>query len=446
MPNQAQKRRKLNYFEKAALLSALIVFMTVVPYTGYIRFGTIEITTLHIVVAVGAALLGWKGGAWLGFVWGAACFLRAFFPALQSSLVSPLAALVPRVAAGAAAGLAAHWLRKAGYHPPAAGALAAAAASAIHTLLVLSAMKLFFPALGEGSQPERVEAVRICLSGIIELAAAVAIVPLALNVFRSREVVLGVDLGASVTKLALVKNGRCLRAIHKGAEETLEEAVARLDASEAARAAVTGVGAASFKGDVLNLPTRRVDEFAALSRGASRSAKKRNCLVVSIGTGTCFLRVTPFRFRRVGGTGLGGGMLQGLAERLCGVEDMQKFCAMAQQGDLSRVDLQLRDVCAGEIPGLTPATTVANLRKAGGGARGEDLAAGLCNMVFEGVGVMAALAANKCLTHTVVLVGTIAQWPVAKHSLDGVASLHRVRFVVPEYAPFATAIGAAMAD
>ena len=106
VPNQAQKRRKLNYFEKAALLSALIVFMAVVPCTGYIRFGTIEITTLHIVVAVGAALLGWKGGAWLGFVWGAACFLRAFFPALQSSLVSPLAALVPRVAAGAAAGRA----------------------------------------------------------------------------------------------------------------------------------------------------------------------------------------------------------------------------------------------------------------------------------------------------------------------------------------------------
>ena len=53
---------------RAGILSALIIVMTVVPYTGYINYGLVEITTLHIVVAVGAVMLGWQYGAVLGFV------------------------------------------------------------------------------------------------------------------------------------------------------------------------------------------------------------------------------------------------------------------------------------------------------------------------------------------------------------------------------------------
>ena len=48
---------------RAGILSALIIVMTVVPYTGYINYGLVEITTLHIVVAVGAVMLGWQYGA-----------------------------------------------------------------------------------------------------------------------------------------------------------------------------------------------------------------------------------------------------------------------------------------------------------------------------------------------------------------------------------------------
>ena len=62
---QTTDTRKL---ARAGILCALIIVMTVVPYTGYIYYGLIEITTLHIVVAVGAVLLGWEYGAVLGLV------------------------------------------------------------------------------------------------------------------------------------------------------------------------------------------------------------------------------------------------------------------------------------------------------------------------------------------------------------------------------------------
>ena len=56
---------------------ALIIVMTVIPYTGYINYGAVEITTLHLVVILGAVCLGWKAGTLLGFVWGFTCVLRA---------------------------------------------------------------------------------------------------------------------------------------------------------------------------------------------------------------------------------------------------------------------------------------------------------------------------------------------------------------------------------
>ena len=54
------KNKNLYHLVLTAILSALIVVMTVVPYTGYIPYGVVtEITTLHIVTIVGAVFLGW---------------------------------------------------------------------------------------------------------------------------------------------------------------------------------------------------------------------------------------------------------------------------------------------------------------------------------------------------------------------------------------------------
>lgn len=439
------KRGNTRAFIAAAVLSALIIVMTVVPYTGYIYYGLIEITTLHIVVAIGAVMLGWKYGAWLGFVWGATCVIRAFTNPLWAPFTNPLISLVPRVIVGMVAGLVAETLRKSKCKHFVIGSVSAAAATLTNTVLVLTALKLF-SAVINGSLIETIYLTLIGVNGIIELVAAMIIVPTVLAALQPRELVLGIDFGGSTTKLALVQSGRCLRAIRKNDGETLDAAIERLGAVGAKRVAITGVGAADIKEPILGLPTKHVDEFEALSRGASRSARKSNCLVVSIGTGTSFVRVTPFRSWHVGGSGLGGGTLEGLAKRLCDIDDMSEFQALAEQGDLTRVDLQLKDICSGEIPDLQPTTTVANMRKTGKDILPADLAAGLCNMIFESIGVMAAFAVKRSFTRTIVLVGTITDWRIAQRSLDEVAGLHPVSFIVPDRAPYATAIGAALAD
>ena len=91
---------------------ALIVVMTVIPYTGYINYGVIEITTLHLVVILGAVCLGTKTGTLLGFVWGVTCLLRAFTNPAWILFTNPLISVLPRIFVGMVAGLVFSWSRR----------------------------------------------------------------------------------------------------------------------------------------------------------------------------------------------------------------------------------------------------------------------------------------------------------------------------------------------
>ena len=438
------KRVNTRSLTTAGVLAALIVVMTVVPYTGYISYGLVEITTLHIVVAIGAAMLGWKYGAFLGLVWGVTCLVRATTNPLFAPFLNPLISVVPRVAVGAVGGLAFAALKKRNCRTALAASLSAAAATLTNTVLVLSALKLFSAALAGAPLFGTIYATLIGINGVIELVAALVLTPSVILALSPRALVMGVDVGASTTKLTLVQRGRCIRSVRKPDGQPLEEAVRALGVAGVKAIMLTGVGASFVEGDLCGVPTVRVDEFTALSHGAAKISKAPNCLVVSIGTGTSFTRVTPLHAWHVGGSGVGGGMLKCLSERMLGISDMEALQALAAGGDLHNIDLQLQDVCAGTISNLSPNSTVANLAKAAPDSAAADLAAGLCTMICESIGVMAAFAVQTHLTRTIVLVGTITDWPAAKKSLADVAALHNVKFVVPEHAAYATAIGAAL--
>ena len=429
----------------AAILAALIVVMTVVPYTGYIYYGLIEITTLHIVVIIGAAMRGWRYGAFLGLVWGISCVVRALTNPLWAPFVNPLVSVVPRIAVGAAAGAIPAGLKRLNCKPNVCAVAAAVGGTLTNTVLVLSALKLFTPMLEGAPLFGTIYTTLIGVNGILELVAAILLVPAVVSVIRPKELALGIDLGASTTKLALVQNGKCIKVYRKQDDETLEEALDRIGTLGVKRVALTGVGSSYLTGDIRGIPTVRCDEFVSLSRGACALAKKSNCLIVSVGTGTSFVRATPIRSFHIGGTGLGGGMLFGLASQMFGKPDMDEFQRLANAGDLHAVDIQLGDVCNGTISNLTETSTVANLAKATPESKEADLAAGLCNMIFQSIGIMAAFAVKKHLTRKIVLVGTITDWPIAESSLRDIEQLHHVDFIIPDNAAFATAIGAVLA-
>ena len=74
-----------------AVMTAIILIMSFVPFLGYIPLGFMNATIVHVPVIVGAILLGPKSGAWLGFVFGCTSLWKnTTEPNLTSFVFSPL--------------------------------------------------------------------------------------------------------------------------------------------------------------------------------------------------------------------------------------------------------------------------------------------------------------------------------------------------------------------
>ena len=101
-----------------SLMSAIIIVMAMTPL-GYLKTPFLSITLLTIPVAVGAIILGPKGGAFLGAVFGATSFAQAISGAGMTAILfqsHPLGVLflcfVPRILEGFLCGLIAKIARK----------------------------------------------------------------------------------------------------------------------------------------------------------------------------------------------------------------------------------------------------------------------------------------------------------------------------------------------
>lgn len=130
------------------VMSALIIIMTFVPYLGYISYGWLSITLIHIPVIIGACVCGPGGGAALGAVWGVTCIIKAVLapPTPLEGIIfrNPLVALIPRVLAGLAAGTVYYLFRSKPKLSSLACALSALVCCLINTALVMGAIYVFF--------------------------------------------------------------------------------------------------------------------------------------------------------------------------------------------------------------------------------------------------------------------------------------------------------------
>lgn len=107
----AERRERTLFLVEAAMLTAIIIIMAFTPL-GFLKIGVVEITFLTVPVAVGAVMMGWKGGLILGTVFGLASFVQCFgMSALGVFLmgINPfltfVVCVIPRVLTGLLTGL-----------------------------------------------------------------------------------------------------------------------------------------------------------------------------------------------------------------------------------------------------------------------------------------------------------------------------------------------------
>ena len=272
-------------------------------------------------------------------------------------------------------------------------------------------------------------------------------------------VVIGIDVGGSTTKIVGFrtannqKRGDLIQPLFVRATDPLTSIygafgkftdVNGLSLSDVDRVMMTGVGSSAISRGIYDLPLSSVSEFRSNGKGGLYLSGLPRAIVVSMGTGTSLVYAEEGTEPvYLGGTGVGGGTLMGLSRKLLGMDTVAHVDELAKTGDLALVDLRVGDITKDmkEMPGHL---TASNFGKVNDLTTKADVAAGLFNMVFETVGMMAIFAARSRGIRDVVLTGNLTAVSLCRPTFDNLSTLFDVNFVIPENSQFGTVIGSAL--
>lgn len=266
-------------------------------------------------------------------------------------------------------------------------------------------------------------------------------------------VVIGIDVGGSTTKIVGIAGDRIQNPIFVKAGDPLTSLFGafgkyiydnNIDLAEVEKVVLTGVGSAYIDQPLYGLPTAKIDEFLANGLGAQYRLGLDRLLVASMGTGTSFVRVEGERIEHIGGLGIGGGTILGLSKLMLKTSDFRQIVALAEVGSLDGIDLRIRDITPHPLPGLPLDVTASIFGKADANARAEDIALGILHMVLQTVGQGAVFASMNSGIHDIVLIGNLTRLSQCEPIFSRLEDIYHVHFIVPKYAEYRTAIGAAL--
>ena len=262
-------------------------------------------------------------------------------------------------------------------------------------------------------------------------------------------IIIGIDAGISSTKIIGIEDGKrimtpisvscndTVSAIYGALGKYLHDNEIQLDDIE--HIMLTGIGAKGVK-FIQGCLTTHVDEFIANGLGARFDSGLDHMVVVSMGTGTSLVRVDGDDIRH-----MGGGTLLGLSRLLLDTSDIKEICQLAEDGNPTRVNLLIQDICKGQIEGLAGYATASLFAKVlQRNPSNNDIAAGLIHMVLETIGSAAVLSQLNGGFKDFVLVGGLAELDECQFVFNDLEQLYGVHFHIPKYAPYCTALGAAL--
>lgn len=213
---------------------------------------------------------------------------------------------------------------------------------------------------------------------------------------------------------------------------------------------MTGGGSSFRSQPIYSLPCNNVSEFECIGLGGLYLSGLDEAIVVSMGTGTALIHSKKVdgatMVKYLGGTGVGGGTLLGLTQKLTGVGTVEHIEKMCAEGDISKIDLRISDISKNRTyENMKDNLTVSNFGKVSDIATPEDIALGVANMVAETIAMVAVFAARGCGVKDVVLTGNLSTIAPIRETFEGLDQFG-VNFIIPENAQFGTVIGAALHD
>ena len=267
-----------------------------------------------------------------------------------------------------------------------------------------------------------------------------------------KKIVIGIDVGISTTKIVGIdEKGMVISPIRIKATDPITSLYGafgkylhdnKIKLDEIEHVMLTGVGAAYIDEHIYGLPTSKSEEFIADGLGAKYESKLDRMIVVSMGTGTSLVKCDGENIKHIGGIGIGGGTLAGLSRIMLKTDDIKQITNLAKDGDVSKINLLIKDISAKPLPGL-PMSAVASLfSNAKTNASREDIAKGLIWMVLQCIGSATILSSLESGIKDFVLIGNLSLLPLCREVYPAMEKVYGVRFHVPKYSEFCTAIGA----
>lgn len=269
-----------------------------------------------------------------------------------------------------------------------------------------------------------------------------------------KKIVIGIDVGISTTKIVGIdEKGMVISPIRIKATDPITSLYGafgkylhdnKIKLDEVEHVMLTGVGAAYIDEHIYGLPTSKSEEFIADGLGAKYESKLDRMIVVSMGTGTSLVKCDGENIKHIGGIGIGGGTLAGLSRIMLKTDDIKQITNLAKDGDVSKINLLIKDISSKPLPGL-PMSAVASLfSNAKTNASREDIAKGLIWMVLQCIGSATILSSLESGIKDFVLIGNLSLLPLCREVYPAMEKVYGVRFHVPKYSEFCTAIGAAL--
>jgi type II pantothenate kinase len=264
---------------------------------------------------------------------------------------------------------------------------------------------------------------------------------------NTRAQIAGVDLGGSLTKI-VHGDGALEYAVLPSRD--LAVIIAYLKTKKLNRLVLTGGGSVKQRAAFTDFDVETADEFEASIRGANYLLEHQGGVnfpyaLVSIGTGTSVSKVERTGGERFTGTAIGGGTIVGLGGLLTAEREYASIIAKARRGDRSSVDILVRDIYGGDLPGLSGDVTASNFGKAvvAATAKPEDLGRATLQMIGEVVAVIACLAAANMGAKEVLYIGaSLRDNPVLVEVLESVTKFMRQQPRFVQHSEHAGAVGA----
>ena len=246
---------------------------------------------------------------------------------------------------------------------------------------------------------------------------------------------IGIDIGSSTTKIVAFEG-----------EHMLPPMAVKADSQVASLYGAFGRFLYENNLQLLDVEgVYKVDEFVATGTGGYYLTDKKEVIVISMGTGSFFVKVTENEMKHLGGVGLGGGTICGLSSIILNTGDIHEIVPLSRKGDVAKIDLRIGDLAKEKLPGLNLDVTASNFGKADAQSKPEDIAAGIVHMVIENICQAGILASRNTGIKDYILIGGLTKFFECRQIIEDFKSLWDVKVTIPEYSDYATAIGAVIA-